>query len=79
MNTTRAQEEAQDQLESISEQIEEGIKRGKFTLAELQEMVVEKTKAAAQTTDQYVHENPWTSIAIVGGIGVIIGWLLARR
>lgn len=79
MNTSRAEDETQDQLEAISEQIEEGIKRGKFTLAELQEMVVDKTKAAARTTDEYVHENPWTSIAVVGGIGIIIGWLLARR
>ena len=79
MNTTRTQEQAQDHLDAISEQIEEGIKRGKYTLAELQELFVDKTKAAARTTDEYVHENPWTSIAIVGGIGVIIGWLLARR
>ena len=79
MNTSRTQDEAQDHLEAISEQIEEGIKLGKFTIAELQGMVVDKTKAAARTTDEYVHDNPWTSIAIVGGIGVIIGWLLARR
>ncbi len=79
MNTNRAQDEPQNQLEAISEQIEEGINRGKFTLAELQEMVVDKTKAAARSTDEYVHENPWTSIAIVGGIGIIFGWLLARR
>jgi len=79
MNTSRTQDETQDHLEAISEQIEEGIKLGKFTIAELQGMVVDKTKAAARTTDEYVHDNPWTSIAIVGGIGVIIGWLLARR
>ena len=79
MNTSRAQDETQDQLEAISEQIEEGIKHGKFTLAELQEMLIDKTKAAARTTDEYVHDNPWTSIAVVGGIGIIIGWLLARR
>ena len=79
MNTSRAQDETQDQLETISEQIEEGIRRGKFTLTELQELMIDKTKAAARTTDDYVHENPWTSIAIVGGVGIIIGWLLARR
>jgi ElaB/YqjD/DUF883 family membrane-anchored ribosome-binding protein len=79
MNTSRTQDEAQDHLEAISEQIEEGIKRGKYTLAEIQEVVLDRTKAAARTTDEYVHENPWTSIAIVGGMGMIIGWLLARR
>jgi ElaB/YqjD/DUF883 family membrane-anchored ribosome-binding protein len=79
MNTSRTQDEAQDHLEAISEQIEEGIKRGKYTLAEIQEMLMDRTKAAARTTDEYVHENPWTSIAVVGGIGMIIGWLLARR
>ncbi|MCI0534172.1 MAG: hypothetical protein L0Z50_02975 [Verrucomicrobiales bacterium] len=79
MNTSRAQDETHDQLKEISEQIEEGIRRGKFTLAELEEMLIDKTKTAARTTDEYVHENPWTSLAIAGGIGLIIGWLLARR
>ena len=59
MNTTRTQEQAQDHLDAISEQIEEGIKRGKYTLAELQELFVDKTKAAARTT---VLVTSWSSM-----------------
>ena len=79
MNTPRTPDEATDQLEAISEQIQDGIRHGKFTLAELQERFMDKTKAAARTTDEYVHENPWASIAVGGAVGLMIGWLLARR
>jgi ElaB/YqjD/DUF883 family membrane-anchored ribosome-binding protein len=41
--------------------------------------MVDKTKAAARTTDEYVHDNPWTSVAVSAGLGLVIGWLLARR
>lgn len=34
---------------------------------------------AAQTTDTYVRENPWTSVASGAVLGMIIGALLARR
>jgi ElaB/YqjD/DUF883 family membrane-anchored ribosome-binding protein len=79
MNTNQVREDTQNHLEAISGQIQDGIRRGKFTLAELQESMADKTKAAARTTDEYVHENPWTSVAVSAGLGLIIGWLLARR
>jgi len=33
---------------------------------ELQSAMMEKTKAAAQSTDQVVHENPWAAIGAAG-------------
>ena len=43
----------------------------------------EKVKQAAETTDSYVHDNPWQSVAISAGVGAAIGFglgcLAARR
>jgi ElaB/YqjD/DUF883 family membrane-anchored ribosome-binding protein len=44
-----------------------------------QEAVVDKSKAAARATDDYVHENPWTAIGAGVAAGVLIGLLLNRR
>jgi len=44
---------------------------------------VERGRAAVEQTDEYVHENPWQSIAIGAGVaalvGIAIGVMLADR
>ena len=46
---------------------------------ELQAVAVQKGKAAAHTTDEFVHEHPWKSIGIAAGVGLVIGMLISRR
>ena len=58
MDTPRAREETTDALESIADQIEEGIAKGKFSLRDIQSAMAEKTRHAAEATDHMVHENP---------------------
>jgi ElaB/YqjD/DUF883 family membrane-anchored ribosome-binding protein len=41
--------------------------------------LVRRGREAAHATDEWVHHNPWTSIGIGAGIGVLIGMLIARR
>lgn len=48
-------------------------------LAELEALTREKAREAARATDDYVHENPWQSLAIAGGVGVVVGLLLGTR
>lgn len=51
----------------------------KARLVAVEEAVVEKAKQAAKATDEYVHDNPWQSVIIAGGIGFLIGYLASRR
>ncbi|HEY1771633.1 MAG TPA: DUF883 family protein [Gammaproteobacteria bacterium] len=44
----------------------------------VQKTVVERTRATAKATDDYVRGNPWQSVAIAGGVGVVLGFLLTR-
>lgn len=43
----------------------------------------QKASAAARSTDEYVHENPWQAVgvaaALAGLAGLIAGLLIARR
>ena len=36
-------------------------------------------KGRAEMLDGYVHDNPWTAVAIVGGIALLAGLLMGRR
>ena len=63
-------------LENITDQIEKGIEQGRYTWKQIQESVKTKSKAAAEATDAYVHENPWKVVGMAAGLGLIIGLLL---
>lgn len=78
MDTPRAREEAGDALESIADQIEEGISKGRFSLKEIQSAMMEKGKKAAQSTDQVVHENPWYAVGVAAALGLVVGLLMPR-
>jgi ElaB/YqjD/DUF883 family membrane-anchored ribosome-binding protein len=45
----------------------------------LQADVTRAGKQAARATDDWVHDNPWSSIALAGSVGILIGVLVARR
>lgn len=55
------------------------LKEAKVRLLEAETVLVAKTKAAAQATDAYVHESPWTAIGVAAGVGVLVGLLFSRR
>ena len=63
-------------LDNITDQIEQGIEQGRYTSKQIQDTVTTKSKAAAEATDAYVHENPWKVVGMAAGLGLIIGLLL---
>ena len=44
-----------------------------------QRRATEAARNAGQTTDQYVRENTWRTMAFAAVLGCIIGFLLAGR
>jgi ElaB/YqjD/DUF883 family membrane-anchored ribosome-binding protein len=41
--------------------------------------VVDKTKAAARATDDFVHEEPWKAVGVAAALGLALGVLIGRR
>lgn len=39
----------------------------------------EKTRMAADATDDFVRDNPWQAVGIAAGVGLILGLLIGRR
>jgi ElaB/YqjD/DUF883 family membrane-anchored ribosome-binding protein len=66
-------------LAAARDQFRQQLATAKARYCELQDATVEKAKHAATATDEYVHGNPWTSIAVAGGVGVLVGMLIMNR
>ncbi len=54
----------------------EQLKALREKLQDVQSTAVEKGKAAATATDEYVHEYPWRSILAAASLGVVVGLLI---
>ena len=48
-------------------------------VGDAESMVRAKAKVAADTANAYVRTNPWKSVGVGAGIGVILGLLIGRR
>ena len=47
-------------------------------LKDFQQLVGEKAKNYSVATDEYVHDNPWKTVAIAAIVGCVLGFLLRR-
>lgn len=55
------------------------LKHARETLVDVQDSVVERSKAAARATDDYVHDNPWRVTVGAAAVGFLLGMLVSRR
>ncbi len=66
-------------LIAARDKFKEQLATAKARYYELQDATVQQAKRAATVTDEYVHDNPWTSIAVAGGVGLLVGMLVMNR
>ena len=71
--------QAGDKMVDLRAKLQDHLYAAKQKLADAEAAVVEKTKAVARATDDYVHDNPWRSIGIAAGVGFVVGLLIGRR
>lgn len=72
-------DEAGEGAADIRSRVQARLNQAKADLVHLQEAAVARAKAAGHATDEFVHENPWKSIGIAAGIGLVVGLLVGRR
>jgi ElaB/YqjD/DUF883 family membrane-anchored ribosome-binding protein len=70
---------AGDKVSAARARMEDSLRTARIKVAEAQEVVADRAKAAARATDDYVHANPWRAVGIAGGVGLVIGMLISRR
>jgi ElaB/YqjD/DUF883 family membrane-anchored ribosome-binding protein len=75
----KAAKETGDKARDLRSQVEARLLSAKLKLQELEGEAVDRAKAAARATDDYVHDHPWQAIGIAAGIGLAVGLLMNRR
>lgn len=71
--------EASEDTRALRERLQTNLNQARHKLADLQDAATEKIKVAGRAADDFVHENPWRSIAIGTGVGLLVGMLIGRR
>lgn len=72
-------DEAGEGAADLRGRVQQRMNQAKAELVHLQVAAVAKAKAAGHAADEFVHENPWKSIGIAAGIGLVVGMLVSRR
>lgn len=68
-----------DRATELREKAMASLKRAKEGMYDLQDSVLERSKAAARATDDFVHESPWRAIGIAAAVGFLAGLLVNSR
>jgi ElaB/YqjD/DUF883 family membrane-anchored ribosome-binding protein len=63
----------------LRDRVQASLARARAGLADAQDAAISRAKAAGRAADDYVHDNPWRSIGIAAGFGLLIGLLIGRR
>lgn len=68
-----------DELEKAKAKLNERIAVARESVEEMGEGLVKRARKTAESTNAYVHEQPWNIIGAGAAVGLLIGYLLARR
>lgn len=68
-----------EKVAELRSKIEGRLRNARATLDEAQDAIIDKAKQVGSSADDYVHGNPWQSVGIAAGVGLLVGILIGRR
>ncbi|EIK44552.1 protein of unknown function DUF883 ElaB [Cellvibrio sp. BR] len=68
-----------EDLQRAKDKVNQRITAAKDAATEMGETVMNRARKTAETTNTYVHEQPWNAIGASAAVGLLLGYLLARR
>lgn len=74
----RANNESGDRARELRAQVESKLLKAKLRLQEIHGQALDRGRAAARVTDDYVHENAWQALGAAALIGLLIGIAVGR-
>lgn len=70
---------AGEKMANIRGKIETRLKDAKIRLEDAEAALLDKTKACARATDDFVHDQPWKAVGVAAVVGLALGVLIGRR
>lgn len=68
-----------EKIQEVRARAEESLQQARVRLNEVEEQALKRAREAASATEEYVRGNPWQSLGIAAGAGLLLGLLLGRR
>jgi ElaB/YqjD/DUF883 family membrane-anchored ribosome-binding protein len=68
-----------EKIQEVRARAEESLRQAQTRLTALEDEALQRAKEVADATEEYVRENPWQSVGIAAGVGLLVGLLLSRR
>jgi len=68
-----------EKIQEVRARAEESLRQARVRLSAVEEEAMRRAREIAGAADEYVRENPWQSVGVAAGIGLVIGMLLSRR
>ena len=70
---------AGEKVTELRERLGVRLRDTKERVVDLEAALIDKTKAAARATDDFVHEEPWKAVGVAAALGLALGVLIGRR
>jgi ElaB/YqjD/DUF883 family membrane-anchored ribosome-binding protein len=70
---------AGEKVSELRERLSVRLRDTKERVLDLEAALLDKTKAAARATDDFVHEEPWKAVGVAAALGLALGVLIGRR
>jgi ElaB/YqjD/DUF883 family membrane-anchored ribosome-binding protein len=71
--------QAGEKVTELRGKIQDHLATARASLADAQVAVVDRAKQAGRVADDYVQANPWRSVGVAAGVGLLVGLLIGRR
>jgi ElaB/YqjD/DUF883 family membrane-anchored ribosome-binding protein len=68
-----------EKIQEVRARAEESLRQAKQRLSTIEDEALRRAREVADATDEYVRDNPWQSVGIAAGVGLLVGLLLTRR
>ncbi len=71
--------QAGDKVNELRAKAQDHLATAKVKLAEAETALLDTAKQVGRVADDYVRDNPWSSVGVAAGVGFLIGLLVGRR
>ncbi len=68
-----------EKVQEARARAEETVKQAQSRIDAIENDAVRRAKEMAGAAEDYVRENPWQSVGVAAGIGLLLGVMLSRR
>jgi ElaB/YqjD/DUF883 family membrane-anchored ribosome-binding protein len=72
-------EQTGDRIQEVRAQAEESLRQARARVNEMEEQALRAAREMADATEEYVRDNPWQSVGVAAGVGLLLGLLIGRR